>query len=82
MKRNLNIDLMKSKRLQFIGFTILLLLLIPLVAMQFTSEVNWTLSDFVVGGMLLFGTGIICELVIRKLKKKIDVIIDTINQNI
>lgn len=28
-------------------------LLLPLVAMQFTREVNWTLSDFVVVGVLL-----------------------------
>lgn len=33
------------------------ILLIPLVAMQFTSEVVWTLGDFVVAGALLFGTG-------------------------
>ena len=29
------------------------LLLLPLVAMQFTTEVNWTLSDFLVMGALL-----------------------------
>lgn len=29
------------------------LLLLPLVAMQFTREVNWTLSDFVVIGVML-----------------------------
>lgn len=29
------------------------LLLLPLVAMQFTDEVNWTLSDFVVFGAVL-----------------------------
>lgn len=34
-----------------------LLLLIPLVAMLFTSEVNWGLMDFVLAGALLFGTG-------------------------
>ncbi|MBQ5950095.1 hypothetical protein [Massilia sp. ST3] len=33
------------------------LLLVPLVAMQFTREVNWTGSDFVVAGILLGGTG-------------------------
>ncbi|WP_372640330.1 hypothetical protein [Ancylomarina sp.] len=41
-------------------------MLIPLVAMQFTDEVNWTLLDFVVAGALLLGTGLMCELVIRK----------------
>ena len=33
-----------------------LLLLAPLVAMQFTDEVNWTVGDFVVFGVLLFGS--------------------------
>ena len=36
---------------------ILSLLTIPLIAMQFTQEVNWTLSDFIFAGVLLFGTG-------------------------
>ena len=34
-----------------------LLLMLPLVAMQFTGEVNWTLSDFVVMGVML---GLVC----------------------
>jgi hypothetical protein len=41
------------------------LLLIPLVAMQFTKEVVWTLSDFVIAGGLLFGAGLIYVLVSR-----------------
>lgn len=35
------------------------LLMVPLLAMQFTSEVNWTLSDFVIMGVLLLGTGLL-----------------------
>jgi hypothetical protein len=42
------------------------ILLIPLVAMQFTEEVNWDLFDFAVMGALLFGTGLTYELVARK----------------
>lgn len=34
-----------------------LLLTIPIVAMQFTNEVNWGLGDFVIAGALLFGAG-------------------------
>ena len=34
-----------------------LLLLVPAVAMQFTSEVSWGPGDFIVAGMLLFGAG-------------------------
>jgi len=49
--------------------TAAILLLIPLIAMQFTDEVNWTLVDFLVAGALLLGTGIMCELVIRKINK-------------
>ena len=41
------------------------LLLLPLVAMQFTEEVNWTGSDFAVfGTMLLIACGT-CELALR-----------------
>ena len=43
-----------------------LILLIPLVAMQFTEEVNWDLFDFAFMGALLFGTGLTYELVARK----------------
>ena len=60
---------MENKRLIGIVLTVVVLLLIPLIAMQFTNEVNWTLFDFVVAGVLLLGTGFICELVIRKVKK-------------
>jgi hypothetical protein len=31
--------------------------------------VNWTLPDFVGAGALLLGTGLMCELAIRKIKK-------------
>jgi hypothetical protein len=42
------------------------LLMIPLVAMQFTDQVVWTLADFVVAGTLLGGTGLLYELAARK----------------
>ena len=59
----------KNKRLIGIMFTVALLLLIPLIAMQFTNEVNWTPSDFLAMGALLLGTGLACELVMRKVTK-------------
>ncbi len=43
-----------------------LLLSIPLVAMQFTTEVIWTLSDFTVAGGLILCTGLAAEVILRK----------------
>ncbi|WP_198029940.1 hypothetical protein [Christiangramia salexigens] len=60
---------MKNSRLLIIMLIATTLLLIPLVAMQFTSEVNWTLSDFLVAAVLLFSTGLLCELALRKTRK-------------
>ncbi|WP_121355665.1 hypothetical protein [Flavisolibacter nicotianae] len=60
---------LQNKRLTGILLTVALLLLVPFLAMQFTNEVNWTLADFVVAGALLLGTGLSCELVLRKVKK-------------
>ena len=43
----------------------LLILAIPLVAMQFTTEVNWSATDFVVMGLLLVGVGLTFVLITR-----------------
>jgi len=37
-----------------IGLSSLFLLLVPLVAIRFTSEVNWNINDFIVAGAMLF----------------------------
>jgi hypothetical protein len=42
------------------------ILLVPLVAMQITDEVDWGLADFVIAGALLGGTGLLLELAARK----------------
>jgi len=60
----------QNKRLFGIVISVAVILLIPLIAMQFTEDVNWKLLDFVIAAILLLGTGLICELVIRKVKKK------------
>ena len=46
-------------------FTAMLLLLLPLIAMQFTTEVNWAIGDFIVAGVLLFGTILFLELILK-----------------
>jgi hypothetical protein len=61
--------LTQNKRLIGIVLTVAFLLLIPFLAMQFTGEVNWSSFDFVVAGVLLLGTGLLCELVLRLVKK-------------
>jgi hypothetical protein len=43
-----------------------LILLLPLLAMQFTDEVRWSLADFVVAGALLFGALLTYELAAGK----------------
>lgn len=58
----------KNKRLFGILLTAALLLLLPLFAMQFSAEVSWSASDFAIAGVLLFGTGLLCEWVMRKVK--------------
>jgi len=59
---------MKNKRLKNILLIVGSLLLIPMIAMQFTDEVNWTALDFVIAGVLLLVTGLIFDLVMRKVK--------------
>ena len=54
-----------------------LLLAIPLIAMQFTNEVNWTGSEFAMMGILLFTTAFLIDLAMKRmnsLNKKILVI--------
>ena len=56
----------------FIKYTSLLLagtlalLLIPFTAMNFSGEVNWSASDFLFAGGLLFGSGMVFRLISLK----------------
>lgn len=60
----------------FRNFTKILLatfsiLLIPLCAMALTNEVNWTISDFVLAGILLLAFGLLIDNLYRRLPDKI-----------
>jgi hypothetical protein len=60
-----------------IGLATGLILLIPLIAMQFTNEVNWDKIDFIVMGFLLFSMGSLFVLVARRFPRRRRVIIAT-----
>jgi len=59
-----------KKRLLFIISSVAALLLLPAIAMQFTDEVSWSLMDFVVAAFLLLGSGLLFDLILRKVKKR------------
>jgi hypothetical protein len=62
--------ILQNKRLKIMSGTVVFLLLIPAVAMQFTNEVKWSISDFIIAGLLLFGTVLVLEFILRKVTKK------------
>lgn len=63
--------MMKNTRLKIILGLVAIILLIPLIAMQFTDEITWTFFDFVAMGILLLGAGLLCELILRRVILKV-----------
>ena len=57
------------KALGVVAAATALLLLVPLVAMQFTSEMNWGPGDFLVAACLLFITGTAMALAVRQARR-------------
>ena len=53
-------------RIAVLAAGVALILLIPLIAMQFSDEWNWNLFDFIFAGTLLFGAGLTYEVVAKK----------------
>jgi hypothetical protein len=60
----------KRKSTLFITLVTAVILLVPLIAMQFTNEVNWAVSDFIIAAILLLGTGFSMAYAVRKIKRK------------
>lgn len=58
----------KNQTSVFIYSSVAVILSIPLIAMQFTKEVNWTASDFLIMGALLFTTAFAVDFVMKKVK--------------
>lgn len=67
-------NLMKKKLVR-IALGTILILSIPMLAMRFSNEWNWDETDFLVAGMLLFGTGSVYELVSSKVDRKYRVVV-------
>lgn len=61
---------MKSKNIIRPLLVTLLMLLIPVFGNQFVDGWNWSLGDFIIMGALIFGTGLLVELAVRKIKKR------------
>lgn len=57
-----------GKSLLVVALVTASILMIPLVAMQFTSEVNWTTSDFVIMGALIALTGLAMSFALRAIR--------------
>jgi hypothetical protein len=66
----MNTDSKFYKSITLLALATGFLLLIPLVAMQFSDEVLWTLFDFVIASILLFSTGLAYLLVTQKLASR------------
>jgi hypothetical protein len=67
----LKIQIMKKNHVSLgIYGTASLLLILPLVAMQFTSKVDWKPLDFVLAGILLYGTALGIDTVQKRVKDK------------
>ena len=49
-----------------VAIGVVLILSLPLVAMQFADEVVWSRADFVLAGVLLATIGVALELAVRK----------------
>ncbi len=60
---------MKNKQRSIAIYSVATLLLsIPLIAMQFTTEVDWSAFDFLIAGILLFSTAFAIDFILRTVK--------------
>ena len=70
MKTETSEVVLQNKVFVWIALATGLVLLVPLVAMQFTDGVVWTLLDFTAAGALLFGAGSVFVLAARLTKNR------------
>jgi peptidoglycan/LPS O-acetylase OafA/YrhL len=70
--------IMRISNFAWVALATGLMLLIPLIAMQFSSEVNWDKTDFIVMGALLFSMGSLFVLVARRFPRRRQVVIGAV----
>ena len=70
MKSTTNDVIKQNKVFGWIALATVVILAVPLAAMQFTEEVQWTFSDFVIMGALLFGMGSLFVIVARAMPRQ------------
>ncbi len=61
---------MLSSRLKKILISITVILTIPVFGKLFTDDFQWALPDFFIAAILLYGTGIMIDFILRKVQKK------------
>lgn len=66
MKTKINL-----KRSAFIYLIAVSLLIIPALGMQFSNDVNWSLSDFLIAGIILFIAASMVNIILTFIHKKL-----------
>ncbi|WP_407485397.1 hypothetical protein [Elizabethkingia anophelis] len=62
---------MTPKQRSFAIYSVVaLLLIVPLIGMQFSKEIKWSLLDFIISGFLLFTTAFSIDSIMRRVKTK------------
>ncbi len=70
MTSNAKDSLARNRVFAWIALAACMVLLIPLLTMQFSEELKWDPIDFVVMGILLFCAGSVFEMVARRVNNK------------
>ena len=60
---------MLNSRLKKILISITVILTIPVFGKLFTDDFQWALPDFIIGAILLYGTGLMIDFILRKIQK-------------